>query len=101
MEVYEIGLSCLVEHHITSLKVAIKETICRLGCQIFCEKMEIGLKFQLMEVQPRRFEKAVFEVIQVEEHAVSVELRLWITVAPVQSAGTSYLYVGKLAYGSL
>ena len=52
-----------------------------------------------MEVQFGGFQKAVFEVVEVEQHAVLVKLWLRVTLAEVQSFGTSYLHVGQLTYG--
>ena len=62
--------------------------------------MEVCLKFQFVEVEVGGFEEAIFEIVEVEEHTVGVELRLGIAVGKVESTCSPYLYVGQLAYGS-
>ena len=51
-----------------------------------------------MEVETRRLQEAILEVVEVEEHAVLVELGLRIAVLPVESARSTNLYVRQLAY---
>ena len=52
-----------------------------------------------MEVKSRSLQEAILEVVQVEEHAVLVELRLRIAVRPFQATSTTHLYVGQFADG--
>ena len=65
--------------------------------EVFGEESEVGLEFQFVEVEFGSFEKAIFEVVEVEEHAIYVELGLWIAYGPVEPAGSAHLDVGQLA----
>ena len=87
------------EHHVAGLEVAIQEGIARLCRQVFGQHAEVRLQLQLVEVQSCGLQEAIFKVVQVEEHAVLVELRLRIATAPVQSAGATHLNVRQLANG--
>ena len=99
LEIDERRVALGVEHDIACLEVAIEERVGGLGGEVFGEKTEVGLKLQLVKVEFRRFEKAVFEVIEVEEHALLIEFRLRIAVVPVEPPCATHLYVGQLAYG--
>ena len=54
-----------------------------------------------MELQFCGFQEAVFEVVEVKEHIVLVELRLGIAVVPVQADSSSDLQIRQLAYCAL
>ena len=62
--------------------------------------MEVCLQFQFVEVEPCRFQEAVFEIVQVEEHAIGVKLWLRVAVVEVESPCSPYLYVWQFANGS-
>ena len=102
--VNKVRIAIVVKHHIAGLKVAIEETIhgrsfqisCReilIGRQILSKEPEICLKFQFVEVKLGGFQEAVLEIVQIEEHAVLIELRLRITVGEIQPTGTANLDV--------
>ena len=65
--------------------------------KVLGEKAEVGLEFQLMEIEFCGFQKTILEIVQVEEHAVHVKLRLRITLREVKPARSANLYVGQLA----
>ena len=54
-----------------------------------------------MEVDLCGLQETVLEVVQVEEHAVLIELRLRIAVGEVETSGTTDLDVRQLADGTL
>ena len=54
-----------------------------------------------MEVKFSGFQEAVLKVVEVEEHRVDVELRLWVAVREVEPAGTTQLDIRQLADGAL
>ena len=94
----------MIEHHITGLKVTIEETIdsrrlqipgdnILICCQVFRKKTEVCFKFQLMKVDLCGLQETIFEIIQVEEHTINIELRLRITVGKVEFAGSSDLHI--------
>ena len=110
--VNKVRISIVVKHHIAGLKVAIEETIhgrsfqisCReilIGRQILSKEPEICLKFQFVEVKLGGFQEAILEIVQIEEHAVLIELRLRITVGEIQPTGTANLDVRQLTDGAL
>ena len=92
-------MSLVIEHHIPCLEVAIQKAVVVLGSEVFGKEPEIGLKLQLVEIQSRSLEEAVLEVIEVEEYAVLIELRLRIAVAPFQSPRSPHLYIWQLTDG--
>ena len=53
-----------------------------------------------MEVEFRSLQEAVLEVVEVEEHAVDIELCLRIAVGEVESTGTAYLDIGQFTDGT-
>ena len=52
-----------------------------------------------MEVDLRSLQETVFEVIQIEEHAIHIKLCLGIAVGEVESTGTAQLDVRQLTDG--
>ena len=62
--------------------------------------MEVCLQLQLVEIEVGRFQEAIFEIVEVEEHTVGIELWLRIAVGKIEFPRTSDLYVWQLAYGS-
>ena len=80
------------------MEVAVEKSLHRLCRQVFGKHPEVGLQFHLVEVDLRSLEETVLEVVQVEEHAVLVKLRLRIALGEVQSPRPPDLYVGQLAY---
>ena len=96
LEIDEERIPLLVQHDIACLKVTIEEGIHLLRGQVFGKHSEIRFELQLVEIQLRCFQEAVLEIVQVEEHALLIKLRLRIAVAEVKSAGTSQLYVRQL-----
>ena len=94
-----------VEHHVACLEVTVEETlhilrrIIGIGRQILGKETEVCLELQLMEVELRRFQETVFEVVQVKQHAIHIKLRLRITVGEVESTGTTDLDVRQLTDG--
>ena len=93
----------MVEHNVTCLEVAIEEAVANgilIVGEILGKEAEVGLELQFVEVDLGGFQEKVFEVVQVEEYAVDIELGLRIAVGVVESAGTSYLDVRQLADGT-
>ena len=88
-----------VEHHVARLEVAVEERVDVLGGEVLGEETKVSLELQFVEVETRRLQEAILEVVEVEEHAVLVELGLRIAVLPVESARSAYLYVRQLTYG--
>lgn len=81
------------------LEVAVHKTVKAFCCKVFGKEPEISFKLQLVEIKFSGLEEAVLEVIEVEEHTVCVELRLWVAVAEVEPARPADLYVRQLADG--
>ena len=101
MEVDEIGFSACIEHHIAGLKVAIQETLLVICCrQVFRQQAEVGLEFQLMEIELCGLQETVFEVVQVEQHGISIKCGLRITIREIKFAEASQLDVGQLSDGA-
>ena len=50
-----------------------------------------------MEVKSCGFQKAILEVVEVEENAVNIHLRLRIALGEIQSSGTTNLHIRQLA----
>ena len=98
LEVDELRIAVGIEHNVACLEVAVEERVDILRRKILGEEAEVCLELQFVEVEPRRFQEAILEVVEVEEHAVLVELGLRIAVLPVESACSAYLYVRQLAY---
>ena len=95
LKVYEIRIPSGVEHDVTRLEVPVHEAFHGLGSQVLGQETKVGFQLQLMEIQLRRLQETVLEIVEVEEHAVRVKLRLRIAVTPIQPAGASYLQVGQ------
>ena len=72
--------------------------ICR---QVFREKAEVSLQLQLMEVEFSSLQKAILEIVQVEEHTVHIEFRLRIAVGEVQSSCPMNLDIRQFTDGTL
>ena len=49
-----------------------------------------------MEIELRRFEKTIFEIIEIEQHTCLIKLRLRVTILPLQTARAAYLNVWQL-----
>ncbi len=96
----EMGIAIVIEHHVACLKVAVEETLGRLGGQVAGEHTKAGFEFELMKVEFGGFEEAVLEVIEVEEHTLFIELGLRIAHRPIEAARTAQLDVGELADGA-
>ena len=90
----EIRIAIMVEHHVTSLKVTIEETVAqliRVVRQVLGKEPEVGLELQLMEIKFSSFQETVLEIVQVEEDTINIKLCLWIAVGEVQFTRTTYL----------
>ena len=83
LEVDEIRFAVGVEHHVARLEVAVEERVDVLGGEVLGEETKVSLELQFVEVETRRLQEAILEVVEVEEHAVLVELGLRIAVLPV------------------
>ena len=101
LEVDEERITLSVKHDVAGLEITIHETLCRFGYQVLGEATEAGLQLHFVELQFCGFQKAVFEVVEVKEHIVLIEFRLWIAVVPVQADGPADLQVRQLAYCAL
>ena len=94
-------LGCGYQHHITRLEVTIEEAVAIFSRKVFGQHAEIGFELQFVEIQIRRFQEAVLEIVEVEEHAILIEGGLRIAVFPLESAGSAHLDIGQLADGEL
>ena len=97
--IYEIRAALSVEHDVASLEVTVHEAVRLLRNKVFREEAEVCLKLQFVEIKLGRLQETILKIIQVEEHAVLVELRLGITICPVKPARTADLYIRQLADG--
>ena len=52
-----------------------------------------------MEIEVGGFQEAILEIVEVEQHAVAVELGLRIAMGEVESHGSPYLQVREFADG--
>ena len=97
----EVRLS-IYQHDIARLKVAIEETgRCRglsrlanrprIRGEVFGKQTEIRLQFQFVELKSDGFQKAILEIIEVEQHTLAVKLRLRKATGEVESMRTAYL----------
>ena len=68
------------QHHIACLKITIKEGVLMLAGEVFSHQPEIGLKFQFVKIYFGSLEKAILEVIEVEENGIHIKLGLGITL---------------------
>ena len=84
-----MGIAIVIEHHVACLKVAVEETLGRLGGKVAGEHTKAGFEFELMKVEFGGFEEAVLEVIEVEEHTLFIELGLRIAHRPIEAARTA------------
>ena len=97
----------MIKHHVTSLKVAVKEAfhfwyrVLRIVGQVLCQKTEICLQLQFMEIKFGSFQETILEIIEVKKHAVLVKLCLWIAIREIQFTGTSDLYIRQFTDGTL
>ena len=87
------------QHHITGLEIAIEEALATLRREVFGKHPEVGFQLQLVEIELRGLQETILEIVQVEEHAVLVELRLRIAIAPVQPTCATNLNVGQCTDG--
>ena len=99
LEVDERRVALAVEHHIPCLEVAVHETVGVLCHQVFGKQAEVGLQFQFVEIEVCGFEETVFEIVEVEQHVLLIELRLGVTVLPFEPPCATYLEVGQLPDG--
>ena len=72
-------MSVGIEHHIACLKIAVEETLGRLGREVFGKHAEIGFQFQLMEVKLGGFEKTILKIIEIEKHTLYI--KFWLRIA--------------------
>ena len=101
LEIDEERTSLAVQHHIPCLEVTIEESLCIVGIrQVLGQQAEVGFQLQLMEVNFRSLQEAVFEIVEVEEHRVAIESGLGITVGKVKAVGTHQLNLGQLTDGT-
>ena len=63
----------ILNHHITGIEVPVKECIAVVLEQFVCKPLEILLQKDLIELDSRRFQEAVFEIVQIEHHHPSAE----------------------------
>ena len=68
LKIDEMGISFSIEHHIASLEIAIHERVGRNIGYIARHELERRFELQFMEIHTGSLQKAIFEVIQVEEH---------------------------------
>ena len=54
-----------------------------------------------MEIEVGGLEKAVFEIVQIEQHTLCIKHRLRIAVTPIKSSGTPHLDIGQFAHDLL
>lgn len=68
LKIDEMGISFSIEHYIACLEIAVHEGIGRDIGNVARHELERGFELQFMEIHTGSLQKAVFEVIQVEEH---------------------------------
>ena len=93
LEINEVGVALIIKHNVAGLEVTIEKTIPHFSCQVLGKHMEIGFKFQLMEIESGSFQEAIFEIIKVEQHTFLIKLGLRIAVIPIKTTGTPYLEI--------
>ena len=101
LEVDEVGFAIAVQHDIARLEVTIEETLrVLLGSQVLGQQAEVGLQLHFVEVELGSLQETVFEVVEVEQDGIGVELRLRIAIDEVQFVGTIQLDVRQFADGT-
>ena len=84
LEVDEPGFP-VHQHDVPGIKIAVQESVGRLGQQVRPEAVEIVLEPDLVKLQPGEFQVVVLEVVQVEVNHPPVKRRLRIAHRKVQS----------------
>ena len=101
LEIDEVRLALGIEHDVTRLEVTIEEALFVVGRrEVLGQQAEIGLEFQLMEVEFGSLQEAILEVVEVEQHAVGIESGLGIAVGEVEAVSTVQLDVRQLTDGA-
>ena len=85
----------IFQHHVACLKIAIEKRIGLILKQIACHSVEIVLQTQLIEIDFERFQKTVFEIVEVERYHARIERRLRITDREIELFGTAKLHCGQ------
>ena len=96
LKINEIRLT-IPYHHVPRLEVPVHECGGILRCQILPHRLKILLQADLVEFQTRRLQKAVFEIIEVEENHPAVELGLGEADIEVQTLRSVKLDLRKQA----
>ena len=102
LKVNEVGLALVGQHHVAGLKVAVEEVVLFVGLayQVGGQPLQVVLQPDFVEGQVGRFQKAVFEVVEVEHGRALVKADRFETLAEVQSLSPTHLNVGQQAYGA-
>ena len=82
------------------MEVAIEKRLHLLLGEVVGKHAEIGFQFEFVEINVGGLQKAILEVVEVEEHTVGIKLRLGIALCEIQSTSTANLHIGQLAYGA-
>ena len=101
----------MVEHHVTGLEVAIEEAVndrrlqvsfneILISREVLCEKAEVSLQLQLVEVELSSFQETILEIVEIEEHAVDIKFRLRIAVGEIEAPGTTHLDIRQFTDGT-
>ena len=98
LEIYEPGFP-VPYHHVPCLEVPVHKRIAPIFQKVVPELFEIILQINLIEFQASCLKEAVLEIIEVEHHHPSVELRFGIADAEIQAFGTIELDPGKHLHG--
>ena len=80
------------------MEVAIEKTLHLLLGEVVGKHAEIGFQFEFVEINVGGLQKAILEIVEVEEHTVGIKLRLGIALCEIQPTSTAYLHIGQLAY---
>ena len=80
-------IAIMIEHHVASLELAIKETlayIISIVRKVLRKQAEIGLKLQFVEIDLRCFQETILKIVQVEQNTIYIKLSLRIAVGEIE-----------------
>ena len=92
LEINEIRLS-VPDHDISGVEVSVEECRSVFFQEVIRQRLEILLKQHFIEFDPKRFQKAVFEIVQVEHYHLAVIAGLMAAVGKVKPFSTLKLYL--------
>ena len=88
----------IYQHHVTRLEITIEESSGSTTHKNIAHTLKIILEFYFGEIETGSFQKAIFEVIQVERNHSLVEFRLRIADREVQAIGAKELYFRQFSH---